>query len=60
MLTLLANILDTAASAAPEAANALPAALRISGIALITILIVMGLFGAMISLLGRVFPDKQE
>jgi hypothetical protein len=32
-------------------------ALRISGVALVAIFFVMGLFGAMISLLARVFPQ---
>jgi hypothetical protein len=40
--------------------TALPEALRISGIALLAIFFVMGLFGAMIALLARLFPDGED
>jgi hypothetical protein len=38
---------------------ALPEALRISGIALLAIFFVMGLFGAMITLLSVIFPESE-
>jgi len=37
--------------------SALPEALQISGIALLAIFFVMGLFGTLIALLARLFPD---
>ncbi|MGD9632686.1 MAG: hypothetical protein AB7G28_17050 [Pirellulales bacterium] len=40
--------------------SALPEALRISGIALVAIFCVTGLFGAMIALLARMFPDVTD
>lgn len=40
--------------------SALPEALRISGIALVAIFVVMGMFGAMIALLARLFPDGAD
>jgi len=40
--------------------SALPEALRISGVALLAIFFVMGLFGAMIALLSRVFPETVD
>jgi hypothetical protein len=43
-----------------ELGPALPDALRISGIALLAIFFVMGLFGAMITLLSLVFPESDN
>ena len=40
--------------------SALPEALRISGIALLAIFFVMGLFGAMIKLLSILFPEAND
>jgi hypothetical protein len=40
--------------------TALPEALRISGIALVAIFLVMGLFGTMIALFARAFPVSNE
>ncbi len=37
---------------------ALPQALRLSGVALVAIFVVMGLFALLISLLGRMFPEE--
>lgn len=36
----------------------LPEALRVSGVAMLAIFVVMGLFALLISLLGRMFPDE--
>ena len=47
-------------SPADDATSALSEALRISGVALVAIFCVMGLFGLMILLLTRMFPDKEE
>jgi hypothetical protein len=45
---------------AAEGGSALPEALHISGIALLAIFFVMGLFGAMITLLSRLFPEAED
>jgi predicted DNA repair protein MutK len=37
---------------------ALPQALRLSGVALVAIFVVMGLFAVLITFLGRLFPDE--
>ncbi len=42
------------------AESALPEALRISGIALVAIFFVMGLFGSMIALFARAFPESNK
>jgi hypothetical protein len=44
-------------AAGSNADSALPEALRVSGVALVAIFIVMGLFGSMIALLSRLFPE---
>jgi len=49
-----------AAAAGSNVESALPEALRISGVALVAIFFVMGLFGAMIALLSRVFPETVD
>ena len=41
-----------------DVGSALPEALRISGIALLAIFFVMGLFGALITLLSIIFPES--
>jgi hypothetical protein len=51
---------DSLTSAMNGSTSALPEALRISGVALVAIFCVMGLFGAMILLLTRMFPDVEE
>lgn len=51
---------DSLTSAVNGSTSALPEALRISGVALVAIFCVMGLFGLMILLLTRMFPDKEE
>jgi hypothetical protein len=53
-------ILGFATEATTAAASALPEALQISGVALVAIFCVMGLFGAMIMLLTWLFPDESE
>lgn len=40
--------------------TALPEALRISGVGLLAIFFVMGLFGSLIALLARLFPDGRD
>lgn len=55
-----AEAMDAAAATTTAAASALPEALRISGVALVAIFCVMGLFGAMIMLLTWLFPDGSE
>lgn len=60
LLGFAANATEAAAAATTTAASALPEALRISGVALIAIFCVMGLFGAMIMLLTWLFPDESE
>jgi hypothetical protein len=56
LLTFAAQLV--AAAAAAE--SALPEALRISGIGLVAIFFVMGLFGAMIKLLTWLFPEAAD
>ena len=53
-------VAQQAAAAGSSAESALPEALRISGVALMAIFFVMGLFGAMIALLSRVFPETVD
>lgn len=55
-----AEATGAATTAATAATSALPEALQISGVALIAIFCVMGLFGAMILLLTWLFPDESE
>lgn len=50
----------TTPATVPDAVDPLSAALRVSGIALIAIFAVMGLFGALISIIGRLFPEAEE
>ena len=60
---LNANLLIVAqetADAGSHVESALPEALRISGVALLAIFFVMGLFGAMIALLSRIFPGAVD
>jgi hypothetical protein len=61
-LLMLAQEALTQETVATDAvtASALPEALRISGIALVAIFLVMGLFGTMIALFTRVFPVSNE
>jgi hypothetical protein len=56
---LLAFAEQTVAAGTPGA-TALPEALQISGIALLAIFFVMGLFGAMITLFSFVFPETDD
>jgi hypothetical protein len=56
MLTLA----EQAATPLSNVDSALPEALRISGIALLAIFFVMGLFGALIALLTRLYPDNSD
>ena len=49
---------EPAQDADPDAV--LAAALRVSGISLVVIFIVMGAFGGLISLLGRLIPARDE
>jgi hypothetical protein len=51
---------EQAATPPSNVGSALPEALRISGIALVAIFFVMGLFGVMIALLSRLFPETAE
>lgn len=51
---------EQAVAPATQIGSALPEALRISGIALVAIFFVMGLFGTMITLLSLVFPEKDD
>lgn len=53
-------VAQQSAAAGANAESALPEALRISGVALVAIFFVMGLFGAMIALLSRVFPETLD
>lgn len=60
---LIVNLLIGAAQSVEPGSNvgsALPEALRISGIALLAIFFVMGLFGSMIALLARLFPEQVD
>ena len=61
-LLMLAQETMTQETVATDAvtASALPEALRISGIALVAIFLVMGLFGTMIALAARAFPVSSE
>jgi hypothetical protein len=56
----LLTIAQQTVAAGSNTDSALPEALRISGVALVAIFIVMGLFGAMIALLSRVFPETVD
>ncbi len=56
----LLTIAQQTVAAGSNADSALPEALRISGVALVAIFIVMGLFGAMIALLSHVFPETVD
>ena len=60
MFENLLAIADQAVAPALESGSALPAALRISGIGLIAIFFVMGLFGALITLLTFMFPEAVD
>jgi hypothetical protein len=51
---------EQAVASATQVGSALPEALNISGIALVAIFVVMGLFGAMITLLSMLFPDTDD
>ena len=59
-MTMLGTIIAQAADVAASEASALPEALRISGIGLLAIFCVMGFFGAMIAVLVRLFPDRDD
>lgn len=60
MYAILLAIAEQTVAPGANAESALPEALRISGVALMAIFFVMGLFGAMIALLSRVFPETLD
>lgn len=62
LLSLTEIIASTTTQATTAAADgsALSQALRVSGIALVAIFVVMGLFGVLITLIGRVFPEPES
>jgi hypothetical protein len=56
----LLALAEQAVATALQGGSALPEALRISGIGLIGIFFVMGLFGALITLLSFLFPEAVD
>jgi hypothetical protein len=60
MYAILMAFAEQAVAPATQVGSALPEALHISGIALLAIFFVMGLFGAMITLLSRLFPEAED
>lgn len=60
MSAMMMAVVAPAIVAATQVGSALPEALRISGIALAAIFLVMGLFGTMITLLSKIFPEDGE
>jgi hypothetical protein len=60
MNAILMAFAEQAVAPATQVGSALPEALNISGIALVAIFVVMGLFGAMITLLSMLFPDTED
>ena len=56
----LLALAEQAVAPAAQGGSALPEALHISGIALLAIFFVMGLFGTMIALLSRLFPEVDD
>lgn len=56
------NLLGSATTVPTTApvASALSEALRISGIAMLAIFVVMALFGALISLIGKMCPEEES
>ncbi len=51
---------ETAAHASPRGADAFDAALVVSAQALLVIFVIMAFFGAMIHVIGRLLPGKEE
>jgi len=58
LLTILASVTDAATQPAQDG-SALAPALKISGVALLGIFVVMGIFAASIVIMGRLFPGQQ-
>ena len=62
MIDCIFNLLASATTTPTIAptAGALTEALRISGVAMMAIFVVMGLFGALISLIGKACPEDES